>query len=336
MPPAPADLLAALDEGVGLLAADGGVVARNDAMRAVLAACGAHGGPAADLRGLAVDAADEARLRAGEAVEVDRRGRHWRLRACVADGATWLLAAETTAARRAASATAELARLRLLGRSAGVLVHDFNNMLNAAIGLAATLRPLATDPTDAQLLQDMTTGTQRGAQLLRSVARMLARSPRERARTPLAPAVAEAVALAEKALLQRGVRPQVVPVPDADVRCEPTECVQAIWHGLIALAELAPKSARVEVDVVDAPIGDGRPRRCVRLRIVAAVAHEAATAATVRLLAGSEGLIAAIGSPAMSAGLAAALFVQRHLGGDLTASAEDGTLTLAYLWPALD
>lgn len=236
---------------------------------------------------------------------------------------------------RAASATAELARLRLLGRSAGVLVHDFNNMLNAAIGLAATLRSLASEPADAQMLQDMTAGTQRGAQLLRSVARMLSRSPRERARTPLAVAVAEAAALAEKALLQRGVRLQVAAMPEAHVRAEPTECVQAIWHGLVALAEFAPKSARVEVDFVDAAIGDGRPRRCVRLRIVTAVAHEATAAATARLIAGSEGLIAAIGSPSMSAGLAAALFLQRHLGGDLTASVDDGTLTLAYLWPAL-
>jgi signal transduction histidine kinase len=335
MPPAPADLLAALDEGVGLLAADGGVVASNDAMHAVLAAAGASGAPVADLRGLGVDADDEARLRAGEAVAVAHAGRHWRLRCRAVAGADVLFAAETTAADRAASALAELARLRLLGRSAGVLVHDFNNMLNAAIGLAATLRPLAADPTDAQLLLDMSAGTQRGAQLLRSVARMLARSPRERVRTPLAAVVAEAVALAEKALLHRGVRPAVAPVPDVHVRSEPTECVQAIWHGLIGLAELAPKSVRVDVDLVDAAIGDGRPRRCARLRLAAAVADDAAAAAIGRMLASDSGLLAALGSPALPSGLAAALFVQRQLGGDLTAVAADGAITLAYLWPAL-
>jgi signal transduction histidine kinase len=335
MSPAPADLLAVLDEGVGLLAAAGGITAANDAMRGVLAAFGGAGAPAADLRALAVDADDEARLRAGEAIEVVRGGRHWRLRCRAAGGADWLLAVETTAARRAGSAVAELARMRLLGRTAGVLVHDFNNMLNAAIGLASTLRPLAADPVEVQLLQDMTGGTQRGAQLLRSVARMLARSPRERVRTPLGPVLAEALALAEKALLQRGVRATVAAVPDVHVRSEPTEFVQAVWHGLAALAEAAPKSVRIEVDLAEASIGDGRPRRCARLRLVGVGVDAAAATALCRLLGDADGMLSAIGAPATPSGLAAALFLQRHLGGDLAAGFVDGVLTLRYLWPAV-
>ncbi|MFN9755691.1 MAG: hypothetical protein ACK58X_04670, partial [Planctomycetota bacterium] len=88
MPPASAELLAALDEGVGLLAADGGIVASNAAMRGVLASWGGTDAPAADLRGLAVAADDEARLRAGEAIEVARGGQQWRVRGRAADGGT--------------------------------------------------------------------------------------------------------------------------------------------------------------------------------------------------------------------------------------------------------
>lgn len=334
MPPAPADLLAALDEGVGVLAADGGIDARNDALRAMQAACGRAGAPAGDLRALGVDAADADRLRRGEAIALARSGRRWRLRCVALDGATWLLAAEETASHRAATALAELARMRLLGRSMSVLVHDFNNMLNAAIGLATTLRPLARDAGDTQLLADMIAGTQRGAQLLRSVARMLAHAPRERGHATLATIVVEAMALAEKSLLQRGVRPVVAAVPETDLRVDATECVQAVWQGILALIGLAPKSLRVEADLVDLTIGAGRPRRCARLGLVAQVADVAAAATATRLLDGATGLLAALGSPAMPAGLAAAWFLQRRVGGDLTAALVDGSVTLTYAWPA--
>ncbi|MFO0277955.1 MAG: hypothetical protein ACK533_11815 [Planctomycetota bacterium] len=335
MPPASAELLAALDEGVGLLAADGGIVASNATMRGVLAAWGGTDAPAADLRGLAVAADDEARLRAGEAIEVARGGQQWRLRCRAADGANWLIVDETTAAHRAASAVAELARLRLLGRSAGALVHDFNNMLNAAIGLATTLRPLVVDPADAQLLQDMTVGTQRGAQLLRSVARMLARSPRERRRTKLASVVADAVALAGKALLQRGVEPTLMEVPEVEIHVDPTECVQAIWHGLAAVADASPRSLRVDAEVAMIARGDGRPRRCARVRLVAPVAEPAVAVGIARLLDGGGGLLGAIGSPGMSAGLAVTCSPQRRLGGDLIGDVVGDDFTLTYLWPAL-
>lgn len=66
----PAALTAALQDGIAAVDAAGALAARNDAMRALQAAFSRPGAHAADLRALGVDAADEARMRAGEAVAV--------------------------------------------------------------------------------------------------------------------------------------------------------------------------------------------------------------------------------------------------------------------------
>jgi len=332
----PAALTAALQDGIAAVDAAGALAARNDAMRALQAAFSRPGAHAADLRALGVDAADEARMRAGEAVAVSVRARHWRLRLVAADGADWLLATETTDAWRAGAAHVELARLRALAKASGTIVHDFNNMLNAAIGLAAMVRPLVVDPVDVQILQELTQGTQHGAQLMRSVARMLTRPTGDRSRAALTALVDEALTTANKSFLQRGVKVEWAPSPQPPLlRTEIAESVQSLWHGMIAICEMKPPTLRIVADADTFAVGDGRPRRWARVRLVAAGVDPAVAAETVRLLAGATGWLKAIGGGALTAGLAASLFVQRRLGGDLRAVAADGELTLEYLWPAL-
>lgn len=332
----PAALTAALQEGIAAVATSGALTAHNDAMRALQAAFSRPGAHAADLRALGVDAADETRLRAGEAVAVSVRARHWRLRLVAADGAEWLLAAETTDAWRGGAAQAELARLRALAKASGTIVHDFNNMLNAAIGLAAMVRPLVVDPVDVQILQELTQGTQHGAQLMRSVARMLTRPTGDRSRAALTALVDEALTMANKAFLQRAVKVEWAPAAQPPLlRTEVAEAVQSLWHGMIALSEMKPAAMRVVADADTFAVGDGRPRRWARVRLVASGVDPASAAETARLLAGATGWLKAIGGGALTAGLAASLFVQRRLGGDLQATAVDGELTLDFLLPAL-
>lgn len=332
----PAAITDALAEGIAGLDAAGGLQPRNDAMRGLLAAWSRPGAHAADLRAIGLDAGDEARLRAGEPVDVGVRGRHWRLRVVAADGADWLLAAETTDGWRSGASRVELARLRALAKSSGTIVHDFNNMLNAALGLAATLRPLVVDPVDVQILQELTQGTQQGAQLMRSVARMLTRPTGDRSRATVAAIADEAMSMAAKAFLQRGVKPEVqAATPSPIVRTEVAEAVQSLWHGMVALCELKPQALRIVADAETFAHGDGRPRRWGRIRLVADGLDPAAAAELERMLAGASGLLRAIGNGPVTPGLAASLFVQRRLGGDLLAKADGGTATLAFLLPAL-
>jgi hypothetical protein len=333
----PAALTAALGEGVAVVDAAGSLQPRNDAMHALLAAFSRPGANAADLRALGLDPAEEARLRGGEPVDVSVRARHWRLRLVAAAGVDWLLADETTAAWRGDAARVELARLRALAKASGTIVHDFNNMLNAAIGLAATIRPLVVDPTDVQILQELTQGTQSGAQLLRSVARMLTRPTGDRSRAALTALVEEAMAMANKAFLQRGVKPELAcATPPPLLRTEVAEAVQSLWHGMIAVCELKPSALRITADADRFALGDGRPRRWARVRLVASGVEPASAAELARLLGGAHGWLRDIGRRPLTGGLAASLFVQRRLGGDLLARATDGELELEFLWPALD
>lgn len=336
MDPLPASVLAALGDGVAELAADGRIAPRNEAMHAVLAACSRPGAHAGDLRALGVEAADEARLRGGEPVDIGAKGRHWRLRAVAGDGGAWLLATETTGEWRSGAARLELTRLRALAKSSGTIVHDFNNMLNAAIGLSATLRPMVVDPLDVQLLQELTAGTQQGAQLMRSVARMLMKAGVDRTRATLSSLVEEAMALAAKGFMQRGVKATVAPTAaPVQLRVDASEAVQSLWHGLTALCEMKPPTLLVAADAETVPLLDGRPRRCARVRLVAEGVDPTIAAETVRLLGGASGWLRALGSSALTGGLGAAVFVQRRHGGDLTAALAGPQLTLTYLWPAL-
>lgn len=331
----PAALTAALQDGIAVVDAAGAIAPRNDAMHALLAAFSRPGAHAADLRALGVDPADEARLRAGEPVEVSVRARHWRLRLVAADGVDWLLAAETTEAWRAGAARVELARLRALAKASGTIVHDFNNMLNAAIGLAAMVRPLVVDPVDVQILQELTQGTQHGAQLMRSVARMLTRPTGDRSRAALSAIVDEALTMANKAFLQRGVQVEVAPSPQPPLlRTEVAEAAQSLWHGMIVLCEMKPTKLGIVADADTFALGDGRPRRWARVRLVASGVDAAAAAEIVRLLGGATGWLKAIGAGPLTQGLATSLFVQRRLGGDLTANADGAELTLVFLLPA--
>ncbi|MBM3974818.1 MAG: hypothetical protein FJ301_12030 [Planctomycetes bacterium] len=332
----PAALSAALQEGIAAVAASGALTAHNEAMRAVQAAFSRPGAHAADLRALGVDPADEARLRAGEPVDVSVRARHWRLRLVAADGADWLLAAETTDAWRAGASRVELARLRALAKASGTIVHDFNNMLNSVIGLGAMVRPFVIDSTDVQILEELTKGTQHGSQLMRVIARMLTRPTGDRSRAALTALVDAALTMANKAFLQRGVKVEWAPAtPSPLLRTEVAEASQSLWHGMIALCEMKPSTLRIFADADTFAIGDGRPRRWARARLVAAGVDPAVAAETARLFAGATGWLKAIGGGALTDGLAASLFVQRRLGGDIVATAGDGELKLDFLLPAL-
>lgn len=332
----PTELLALLRDGLATLDAGGRVEPHNEAMRELLAAAGGPRGPARDLAGLGLAEAQRAELRAGGCLAVQFGARHWHLRCVPGDRASaWLVANETTAEQRAGAAVAELARLRGLAAAAGNLVHDFNNLLNSCIGLAGHVRPHMHDPLDQRILRELEHGTQQGAQLARAMARLLVRGSGERATVPSTALVDDALALSAKAAGQRGVQLAVERSASAPVvRTVVAEAVQALWHGLMALVDRQPRALRIVLDAAEAAIGNGRVRPCARLCITSSGLEAEARDELLGLVKGAPGLIAALGRSPLAPGLAAAVFVQGRLGGELRAEAVGEDLLLEYRWPA--
>jgi hypothetical protein len=329
----PAAVVAAMHDGVARLDEHGHVTPANAAMQAVCAAAGAAGGGAwSQLGG---DAASLAALRAGEPVPLAVGVRTFLARAVRDDDVTWLLLHETTDAARATSAAVELLRLRALGSAAGGLVHDFNNLLNAALGVASVVGPLVQDARDQQVLRELSVGTQQGAQLARALARMLMKPGGGHAPVALATIVDEAMALAAKVAAQRGVPLARGDAPDAvRVRAPATEAVQALWHGLLALCEARPARIAITTCRHVQPLGPARQRTWGRICLAAAGLPAGATADLVALVDGGAERFAAMARAPQAASLAAAVFVARRCGGDLRASFADGVVTLDYDWPA--
>lgn len=331
----PTELLAFLRDGLARLDAGGRVEPHNEPMRELLAAAGGPRGAARDLAGLGLAKAQQAELLAGGCLVLQFGARHWQLRCGGAGASAWLVASETTAEQRAGAAVAELARLRGLAAAAGNLVHDFNNLLNSCIGLAGHVRPHMHDPLDQRILRELEQGTQHGAQLARAMARLLVRGTGERATVPSTTLVDDALALTAKAAGQRGVqlaveRSEAAPV----VRTVVAEAVQALWHGLMALVDRQPRALRVVLDAAEVAIGDGRVRPCARLCITSSGLEAEARDELLGLVKGAPGLIAALGRSPLAPGLAAAVFVQGRLGGELRAEATGEELRLEYRWPA--
>lgn len=331
----PTELLALLRDGLATLDAGGRVEPHNEAMRELLAAAGGPRAAVDDLPGLGLGKAAQAELRAGGCIAVQFGARHWQLRCARAGASAWLVASETTAEQRAGAAVAELARLRGLAAAAGNLVHDFNNLLNSCIGLAGHVRPHMPDPLDQRILRELEHGTQQGAQLARAMARLLVRGTGERATVPSTALVDDALALSAKAAGQRGVQLAVERSASAPVvRTVVAEAVQALWHGLMALVDRQPRALRIVLDAAEAAIGDGRVRPCARLCITSSGLEAEARDELLGLVKGAPGLIAALGRSPLAPGLAAAVFVQGRLGGELRAEAVGEDLLLEYRWPA--
>ena len=303
-------------------------------MAELLALAGSGG--AVTLQHLGVFGDPASGLLAGDEVELHLALRSWRACTVATGEERWLVVHEITAQERAASATIELARLRALAAAVGNLVHDFNNHLNAALGLASIMRPVVHDPRDLQVLDSLVVGTQQGAQLARSIARLLTKAMGDRSVVPAATVVDEAVAIATKAAAQRSVSLVVPAVGKSPlVRTIVPEAVQALWQGLLAVIERAPRRNGVVLEAMSQPLGGARVRSLARVRL-SITGLSAPVAAELSLLVRSDpGMVLVLGRAPLAPSLATAALVQRRLGGDLCAATVGDQLQIDYLWPAI-
>lgn len=322
-------------DALATLGDDGLITAQNERMRRLLAAVAADGGPARSWRELGVDAAAQARLRAGDVVahRVGGSDYEWRQVGC---GATVWLLATPCAATPDRGADQHAVRVRALGRFAGSIVHDLANLLGAGLGLAETLRPRITDPFELQLVDELARGTRHAASLGRALARLLRTGPRSRTEQPLRQLVEEVLAVVGKYGSQRGISVQLAEAPGSPlVRVVAEEACQALLQGLMFCIEESVGAIQVEIDESAAVPDAGQPRAMARVRLISrGMGHEAATMAR-RVVNGQPGGLAAAsgrGDPAiglLQAGLAVAT------SGGRLAVGEGEPFTLEFCWPRL-
>lgn len=331
----PPGLFAALRDGVATVGADDALVACNGPMRELLAALGRGTTAAANLAELCPDAGELAALSAGAVISVACERRRWQLRWVADAEVRWLVSTEVSFDGGAGGAIVEVARLRAMARASAALVHDFNNHLNACLGLAAQIRPLVTDAIELQVLRELTIGTQQGAALARAIARLLGRPTGDRAIVPASQLLDEALAVVNKAAAQREVRVvrQTVGAPPV-VRTVVAAAVQALWQALMALVEKSPRRLVVTLSRDDFAVAAGRVRPVARVRLVAEDLTREVVAEVVSLVEREPGFTVASARSPTAHDLVLAVFVQRRLGGDIIATAVDDGLQVDCLLPA--
>jgi hypothetical protein len=265
------------------------------------------------------DALAHARLTAGDRVMATIGGRTFEL--CLHGGADgrWLCARDVHDRERAETSELAAARVRLLGRLSGSIVHDLNNLLGSAMGLASVLVPATEHAADRRLLDELQRGAQRCATMAGALARLLKVGPRQWQQVVVADLVAEAIGVARRVAVLQNV--DLVPSIAVDlplVHLVAAEATQVLLQGWMAVLARLPRRLLVTVTAHRQAIGGGRERDCVRVRCVAEGCQQRPADAS---------------APASEWQLPAALVMGRA-GGELTVAATADTATIDYVWPA--
>ena len=252
-----------------------------------------------------------------------------------AAGASWLQASDVTTVEALHGQLAALSRLRLLGGFAQGVVHDLNNVLGAAIGIAERAEDAATE--DRAFVQGLLASARSGAQLLRTFARLARGSPRERRIADLGSLAADALGLFGKSAQKRGcaIELQVVTAPRVRVIVEDAmqlvllACVMALESAAGGLQTLVVDEAPIEVAERLRPVG--------RIRILDRGPLTAFDGLATALAAPQHGVLApCAGLPGDGGALLQALLSHlRHGGNFRVGTVADGRRELTLAWPAV-
>lgn len=304
-----------LTEAVASVDADGALSPHNEPMRSLLAACG--GG--ASLASLPLDAGARALLAAGDRITALIGGQPFELGLHGTDR-RWLLARDVGDRERAEASELAATRVRLLGRLAASIVHDFNNLLGSAMGLASMLVSNTSDPGERRLLEELQAGSQRSATLARGLARLLQVAPRQWRQTAAGDLVDEALAVVRRIATMQSVPIETrVAAGLPPIRVVADEVLQLLLHSLIAVLGRRPRRVFVDVTLQRRVLGAGRERACVGVRVLAE---------------GCESPFDQEAAPGDAWQPKGALAMSR-MGGELAVAATADQTTIDYVWPAL-
>lgn len=252
-----------------------------------------------------------------------------------AAGAAWLQAVDVTSIDTLQGQLAALTRLRLLGGFAQGIVHDLNNVLGAAIGIAERAEDAAVE--DRAFVQGLAASARNGAQVLRTFARLIRGTPCERKVADLGALAGEVVSLFGKSAHQRGcsVELQVTTAPRVRVVVE--DAMQLVLLACVLALESAGGGVQTLV-VDDARIGSaGRSRPFGRIRILDRGPQAAFQALAAAVARPEEGVLAPFhGLPGDGGALLLALLAHLRNGGQCSVGISvDGRRELMLAWPAV-
>jgi len=330
MPPPEYVPVSCIRDACAKIDADGALVPVNDAMRSWLAEFGEK------LDALPLTQDDQVRLRAGDEVLLQVADYVWELRRRDHDGESWLIAADVTDREDRQSTLFNAMRCRALGALAASLSHDLNNQFNSALALSSELGILAEDEEDRECLRDLERGTKIGATAVGALARMLVRAPARRERVELQTILGDALSIVRKAYQQRGVALEV----DGRADLPAVRVIAAdVLHGVTAVLEslLEKEAARVELStrVERRALGGGRPRDLVVLSLQVHGLSPGLIESFVDIVTCAPGALRALArGTGFSQSLMAAAFLQRRLGGELSARASGDQLSVEFCWPS--
>ena len=178
---------------------------------------------------------------------------------------------DVTAEREAEARVRHKEKLEAIGRLAGGVAHDFNNILAAILSSAELVSTRApADPVTQEALSTISEATRHARDLVRQI---LAFGRRDvPGRRPLEPGkvVAEALTLARVGIASTvGLEIRIAAIAGT-VIAEPTELQQVVLNLTANARDAVGASGRIEVsldEVPDAECPPDAPRRCVRLRV---------------------------------------------------------------------
>ncbi|MFO1076716.1 MAG: hypothetical protein U1E73_03210 [Planctomycetota bacterium] len=307
----------------------------------VLSACNARcrrlfGGDRVALADLLPDAAVRQRLDAGDRLPLATEDGVVEMRIVSAGARRFWLASPPSWPEAAAAERLRSARAAVLGRLSGGIVHDLGNLLLAGVGLAETLRPLVQDPADLEVLEQLSLGARRGSVLGRTLAQLLARSPRRLQPASLAALFEDAVAVIGKSALRRGVKLTKDAGGSARVRVVAEEVVQAIVQGAVFCMESGVTALALSTGVEVAAVGGGRDRRAGFVLLRAEGLQQDARERAVAAFAFGPGVLRMLTGVGADAGVLLQTAMAVHcVGGEVRAGVAGGVLELRYVWPAL-
>ena len=308
-----------LEDGVARVSKDGELSGHNKVMRAWLRSV-------ARLDDLPISEVEASQLKLGKSVEVRCGEALVRLRLCGEGEEQWLLASDATA-RRSIALERSSARLRLLGKIGGSIVHELANQMAAVVGYVEHLGDVVGGG-DSEHLEATVERARETMVFLSNVVQLLERSPKDETCDSLVEVVRQAVEFTDKyaRVLSRPIELDSKFDQTVSVRIATADALEILTTTLLFVLQSGSGGVRVAVESAE----DGEGSMLVRIEDGGDVESYRALA---RALDGFEAYREFKEAGSFGVGLFRVVFYLRRVGGDAEFLHGDGRRTVLLRWP---
>ncbi|MFK7740850.1 MAG: hypothetical protein AB8H80_11060 [Planctomycetota bacterium] len=325
-------------DAIAVVAPSGTLLPHNQAMSDRLAGSGS-GIPTLDVFDLTPEERED--LDAGRSVVVLDRARWVEMVLRDVEGERWLVVRDVDERERLHVVERQSQRARHMAAGVAHLVHDLNNQFASLLSLSVEIAfdPMATAEQQEQR-KSAEASVKVGSRLLGLLSLLLRPSSPRRELVDLGEVLHDAVALCRKpfALAERSLTVDE-PVDATVVRAESVDALEAVYAGLLALAEVDATRVHAAVCSGAAAERGGRPQVGIRLSaefradVDAARAQQQLQAVSLEEGQCPDVSTAGPASAGPYARLALGALSQRRLGGDLQVVCTREGVDLVYSWP---